>query len=74
MRGLSSDLSPNVSPGSMSFNLNFWPFVTRKGLPNLRAFSITFLVFIAAVQLRVDLRDGWIRQAWLIYWPLRGAD
>src|SRR5579862_8781832 len=45
-RGLSSDPSPRVSPGSISFNRNFLPLVTRKGLANLWDFLMTRCTFM----------------------------
>src|SRR5436190_4065487 len=43
---LSLALCLPVSPGSTSFSRNFFPLVTRYGLHNLRAASMTCLVFI----------------------------
>src|SRR5262249_61498708 len=45
-RGLASEVTRNVSPGSISFNRNFFPFVIRKLLASLCAFLMIFLVFI----------------------------
>src|SRR5258707_3896948 len=60
-RALSSDLSSPVSPGSTSFSRKSFPFRTRYGLDNLRAASITCLVFITCLVLKrwcwIDVRE-----------------
>src|SRR5258706_4822539 len=45
-RRLSSDPNLRVSPGSISFNRNFLPLVTRKGLANVWDLLITRSTFM----------------------------
>src|ERR1017187_10099982 len=45
-RGFSSDLRPNVSPGSKSLRRNLPPSVTRKGCASSPAFLMSCFVFI----------------------------